>query len=68
MLNEFIKTDIQLAEYIPLPGLKFRELPNYLAKKNALVNVQNTDNSCFRYAVLSALPPCATNPHRRILH
>ena len=64
VLDEILKTDLQLVEYVPLAGLKFRELPTFLEKKHAIINVKNTDNRCFGYAVLSALHPRAKNPQR----
>ena len=53
-----------MVEYLPLAGLKFRELPHFLAQKQAIINVKNTDNRCFGYAVVSALHPRAKHPDR----
>ena len=64
MLDEILKTDIQLVEYIPLAGLSFRELPTFLEKKHAIINVKNSDNRCFGYPLLSALHPRAKDPQR----
>ena len=44
---EILKTDLQVVEYIPLAGLKFREITNFLAKKQAIINVRNMVNRCF---------------------
>ena len=38
-----------------ISGSSFIELPKCLASKKAIINVQNEDNECFKYAVLSAL-------------
>ena len=44
VLDEIMKTDIQQLEDLPLAGLKFLELPSFLAMKRAIINVENTDN------------------------
>ena len=36
-------------------GAAFAPLPKFLANKKAIVNVRNSNNRCFGYAVLSAL-------------
>ena len=64
ILDEILRTDVKVVDYLPLMGLKFRELPPFLSKKRAIINVQNTDNRCFGYALLSALEPAQANPHR----
>ena len=48
------KLKIQLNEYKPLTGSSYIPLPKKAAKK-AIVNVQNKDQECFRWAILSAL-------------
>lgn len=45
-------------------GSTFIVTPKYIADKNAVINVQNTDNECFKWAVLSALHPAETNAQR----
>lgn len=40
------------------------ELPQFLVKKGALINVQNFDEYCFIWAVLSCLYPAEKNPQR----
>ena len=43
--------------YIPLTGRCHRELPTYLKRKQAIINIQNTDDRCFGYALLWFLDP-----------
>ena len=62
--DEILQTDLQLAEYIPLAGLMFRELPHVIAEKHAIIIVQNVETRCFRYAVLSARHPRTKHPQR----
>ena len=47
VLDEVLKTELQLAEYIPLGGLKFPQRPTFLAKKQAIINFKNRDNRGF---------------------
>ena len=47
----------ELATYVPLTGAAHATLPAYITNKKAIVNVQNKDERCFEYAVLSALHP-----------
>ena len=48
----------------PLAAAGFAELPQFLKRKHAIVNIQNPDNRCFGYAVLAALHPAKQNPNR----
>ena len=54
----------ELATYVPLTGAAHAALPAYIANKKAIVNVQNHDERCFEYAVLSALHPRAKHADR----
>ena len=38
-------------------GGKYHQLPKFLENKHCIVNVQNKDNRCFGYAIISALHP-----------
>ena len=49
----------------PLAGQQYQELPGFLESKRAIINVQNKDNRCFGYAILSALYP---TPNQRREH
>ena len=53
--------ELQMARFKPLKGSSFFPLPEALAAKKAIVNVQNKDQECFKWAVLSALFPA---PHK----
>lgn len=55
---------LKLAKYNPTKGAVWFPLDPYLANKKAVVNVQNTDNQCFKWAILSALHPQLRNPQR----
>lgn len=64
-LSRIIELDVQVCSYEPLGGASYIETPQKLKHKKALVNVINeNDNMCFKWSVLSALHPTASNPHR----
>ena len=45
---------VNVSRYAPTQGGTFRELPQFLALKNCIVNMKNTDNRCFGYSILAA--------------
>lgn len=49
--------DINIVKYVPLAGTSYMALPKFLAgkEKHSLINPRNTDDCCFRYAVMAAL-------------
>ena len=47
--------DVSVAHYQPLQGAAFVQLPKYVQNKKSTINVQNKDNMCFKWALLSAL-------------
>ena len=55
---------IHSSKYKPFGGSSYLKTPPDLALKKATVNVQNADNRCFGYAVLSALFPQTNNAQR----
>jgi len=55
---------LSIQPYRPLPGSTFVRTPDFLAKKQCLINVQNNDEKCFVWSVLSALYPPADDPQR----
>lgn len=63
-LTEINELLVQVNEFRPIAGSTYIPLPPELAKKKAIVNVQNTDNHCFKYAVISALHPVKRNAQR----
>lgn len=48
---------VNVNKYNPMRGSSYIELPNSIKMKKACVNVENNDNKCFMWAVLSALHP-----------
>lgn len=50
---------VTIGAYNPLLGAAFVELPAKIKAKNAVINVKNTDERCFGYAILA----CKYNQH-----
>ena len=57
ILAEIYALNLNIVQFNPLDGSMWVPLPKFLANKKAIVNVHNTDNQCFGYAVASALHP-----------
>jgi len=55
---------VSFVKYRPMGGSSYIPTPAWLWSKRCVVNVQNNDERCFLWAVLSALFPAESNPHR----
>jgi hypothetical protein len=67
VFDRVITHEIQLAKYEPLKGPQgshYLKLPDNLKAKRAIINVQNKDDKCFMWAVLSALYPADKHADR----
>lgn len=64
VLEKIHSARLRVSEYLPLAGQSYSELPQYLARKQAIINVNNTDNRCFGYALLSAFMSRGSDPRR----
>ena len=58
------RLELHIAPYLPISLSSYVVTPSYIAKKKAVVNIQNEDNFCFLWSVLAALHLVATNPCR----
>jgi transcription elongation factor Elf1 len=63
-LTEIVSLDLNINKYTPLRGSSFIKLPPFITKRKAVINIQNSDEYCFAWAVNSALNPTSINPHR----
>jgi len=54
---------IKIAKYRPFRGSSYIALPAYINNKKACINVQNNDEKCFQWALLSALFPVPSKDH-----
>lgn len=61
VLTKIIELNVQISKFEPFAGSSYIPLPEYLQNKKAIINVENYDQMCFKYAVLSALHPKVKN-------
>ena len=66
VLDEILEAFINVAQYQPLRGGSYMVLPATLKNKKAILNTQNSDNQCLRWALRAALFPAprGRNPTR----
>ena len=55
VIDEILEAFINVAQYQPLRGGSYMELPKKLQAKKAIINVKNRDNQCLRWAIRAAL-------------
>ena len=53
--NKVMYLDINVNQHDPLKGNSYLPLPIFLRLKNAIINVKNNDNECFKWAITSAV-------------
>ena len=56
-IDQILKMEVNTVEYVPLSGSSFFPLPPKIAKKRAILNIQNSDQKCFLWSVIAALHP-----------
>ena len=56
--------EIFITKFKPLNGKSYKPFPKFIAKKNAVINMENDDDQCFKWAVTRALNPTERNPNR----
>ena len=66
VLERIMTAYVNVARYQPLRGGTYLPLPANLEKKKAIINVQNRDNECLKWALRAALfpPQDGKNPQR----
>src|SRR6188508_128987 len=63
-IESLLNLNVLTATYNPVGGSSYIPLPKFLINKKALVNIQNTDECCFKWSVLASLHPSeGDNPH-----
>jgi hypothetical protein len=55
VFHDTVALQIRTVQHKPLRGGSYIELPSWIAKKKACVNIKNDDNECFKWAVLSCI-------------
>ena len=66
VLQRIMLAYVNVARYQPLGGGTYLPLPANLVEKKAIINVQNRDNECLKWALRAALfpPQDGKNPQR----
>ena len=66
IMDKILEAFIKVAQYRPLCGGSYMVLPTKLKNKRAVLNIQNRDNQCLRWAVRAHLFPAprGRNPIR----
>ena len=55
--KEVIRLEIHIVDYKPMKGSSFIPLPEFIKRKNAIINMENKDDKCFLWCVLRYLHP-----------
>ena len=63
-VNQIKGVYLEITKYTPLKGSSYIDLPAYLKRKKAIVNVKNNDQHCLKWALLSAAFPVTKNSDR----
>lgn len=56
--------ELNINKYQPLGGSTFIEMPTYIKKKKACINIRNSDDYCFLWSVVAALHPAKNHQDR----
>ena len=55
--KEVVRLETHIVEYKPIKGGTYIPLPEFVKKKNAIINIKNEDNKCFLWSILRYLHP-----------
>jgi hypothetical protein len=64
VFKKVIALYVNLYRYSPMKPRSYIDMPEWIKKKKCCINVQNKDNECFRWAILSALYPVLKHTER----
>ena len=64
IFEKIIDFRVHIDKFNPLSAKSYIQLPDKIRKKEAIINVQNKDNQCFKWSVLSCLFPVDKNSTR----
>lgn len=63
-LDEIISLTVNNNKYESFSGSSYIPSPQYILSKKAVINIENTDNQCFKWSILAAIYPATKNAHR----
>ena len=64
ILRENQALSLEMADYKPLGGSSYIQLPKDVYDTKSVVNIQNEDQECFKWSILAALHPVQHHPER----
>lgn len=65
MFDYILRFDIGITPYNPLGGSSYIPLPDFMANKKAVINVQNRHNhECAKWSITAAVFPVEKDPQR----
>jgi hypothetical protein len=64
VIDRVIDLSIHIVKFRPLSGSSYIPLPKGLAGKEAIINMKNNDQECFKWSVTRALHPMEKNAER----
>ena len=56
-LKKVVRMIVKITKYQIVRGAGFSELPKFIVDKGTIINIENEDDMCFKYAVTRALHP-----------
>ena len=62
--KEVIRLEIHIIDYKPMKGGSYISLPDFIKKKNAIINIENKDDNCFLWCVLRYFHPVQNHGER----
>ncbi|XP_061712768.1 uncharacterized protein LOC133521721 [Cydia pomonella] len=63
-LKKILFVDMNVNKFNPLRGSSYLDLPKDIKSKKAVINVQNNDHQCLKWALLSGIFPVVKNANR----
>ena len=64
VFDEVLFLDVSFHQLNLMRGSSYLPLPNYIAKKKAVINPQNGDEECFKWAIIASKNLGVKNPQR----
>ena len=62
--HSVLSLDLHTVKYVPLGGSSYIPLPKFLAAKEAIINLKNEEDECFKWAITRILNPVEKNSER----
>jgi hypothetical protein len=63
-IHDIDRLDLRIGQYNPISGSCHHNLPKVIANKKAIIDIKNTDEKCFLWAVIASVFQAKSNPQR----